>query len=376
MAERQGVRVVQLPVDTTEHAALVDVGGELAQFAAQVPTVDGARRLQQRVPQRRADPAGALRRDVARDIQHVLRIGGSLPVNGDEEVRLVADDRAAERKSVLALREVRWRTAEEIARRELHAAKVGAAGEAEHRATEFIRPALRHRVHRSTGEVATLDVVRGVDHLDLLHRLDREREGRAITAARIAAEKRLVVVHAIHQHVRRCCATTTDRLATPGAGATDVARARGEHDEILEVATVSRQVAELRFADPHARAGLLVLDQRRVLGDHALRLELHRRGLEIEILAYDFADRHANVRPLDRAISDALRAQRVGPGGKEGQLIAPAVVGLHAAAHSGFGVDGDDAGAGDTGLATGDDAAHGGGGRRLLSVRHAAAGDE
>ena len=102
-----------------------------------------------------------------------------LEVRRHEEVHLVGEDRPAERGAVLPDAEAG------------EGRVVAIAGEAlalpvhEGRAEELVRARLGDAVHHAAGEVALAHVVRRHHHLELRHRLERDRPG-----ARLAARAR------------------------------------------------------------------------------------------------------------------------------------------------------------------------------------------
>src|SRR5213075_870017 len=100
------------------------------------------------------------------------RLRSRLPLGGDEEVQLVLDDRAAEVEAVLIDFEIA------VAEKWLIRRHVRIAIGPRRSALQLVRAALRDGVDEHAGEVAVAHVRGREEHLELLHRVDRDQSTR------------------------------------------------------------------------------------------------------------------------------------------------------------------------------------------------------
>ncbi len=333
----QGVAVVELPVDPPEDRDLVlgllegpDIGLELLQRDSVdlvedvLETGDAVRRSHaQRIPARvDGGRAPALGND--REHRLVLR----LPVDRDQEVGLVADDGPCEADAELLDRELlRFESGEIVSGPRL------VAEVAERRAVELVRPALRYRVDDAARVVAVLDVEPVGDDLELLDRLQRERE-RDTRAPAVLPEERVVRVHAVDRDVRGRRPASAERELAPRRHLRRDADEAREVDEIREVATQCREIVELLLVDEsdHTAFGHVHLLARDRHGDCGGLQRLQRHVDHSLVADGDPIGSH-----LDGIERWELRCNRVDAGRQEARHVAAVGVGLHFTREAGLG---------------------------------------
>ena len=207
--------------------------------------------------QRQQAPAFAVRID-RRIVEGGLRLLALLLVLivGEEEERLVALDRSAERSAELVLAEVLVLGAVRVL-----AEQRAVAAEIEGGALVPVGAALGHHVDEAADRAAELGRGAVGDDLELLHRLEADDVLGPLTAA-LLAEERVVGVGAVDHHVVVDAALAAD--ADLGAvRSLDDADGRRQLDEVDEVAAVDRQLGHRLFVDQRGLLRTRRLDHRR-----------------------------------------------------------------------------------------------------------------
>jgi len=189
--------VAQVHIDPAEQRPLVHLDVHGPQGAG-IDAVDGADDVVQSVDRRVGDPEhiGCDRRGWGPT---------RLPIRGEEEVCPIPHDRARHRRPELVRAEVLGRITEKIVPGQVLVAEV-----LEERAVIVIGARLGHRIHQAAGEPTLRHVVLVGEDLKLLHGLDREGHRQPIAAARVAAEERSGVLHAVDVQDRPAVAGAAD----------------------------------------------------------------------------------------------------------------------------------------------------------------------
>ena len=182
-----------------------------------------------------------------------------------EVVRLVADDRSAERAAQLLLLAVALPRALPSCAKYSIAASFSSWKNTNALPWYWLVPGLRHRVDDAAGGEAVLGVELAGQQLEFLHRLDRHARLRAA----VAAVERVVVVRPVHRvvDVAHVLAGDADRVGAERRRRNRRDHAR-QHAEIAgEVAVERRRVDELLRADAAADLLRRRVDERRLAGD-------------------------------------------------------------------------------------------------------------
>ena len=199
------------------------------------------------------------------------------------------------------------------------------------RAVEGVRPGLGHHVHEPAGGTAELGVGAGGRDHDFLHRIEIERERRALAAA-LLTEERIVEVGAVHRNVVVDALLPADR---------QLVAVRTLHDrhvgcEQRQVQIVAPVVGEARDRRVRQTGGVLHLgrvhDRLRRLDDH--RLQLHRRERQVQV--HSLTDAQADAAAPRLAEADGPGADIVRPEGHEGRDENAALAGGHLALEAGL----------------------------------------
>ncbi len=198
-----------------------------------------------------------------------------VPLVGAEEVRLVLDDRPADRTADLRLAERLLVDAELILEERLRIQLLVAADD-DRAAGEGVRAALGDDVHHAANRPAELRTVALRGHLVFLNRLSR-------VLLEQPADDAVVVVAAVDVDDHRAAghAAVADAADFGLGRIVVVRRPRAGHQQrqILELAAVERHVLDHRRGDDLADVGLRRLHQRRFTADgHRFRqlADLHR----------------------------------------------------------------------------------------------------
>ena len=216
----------------------------------------------------------------------------------EEEERLVALDRPAERPAELVLAEVLVLGAVGVL------AEQGAvAAEVERGALVPVGAALRHHVDEAAHGAAELGRGAVGDDLELLHRLEADDVLRTLAAA-LFPEERVVGVGAVDHHVVVDAALAVDADLGP-VRPLDDADGRRQLHEVDEVAAVDRQLGHRLLVDQRRLLGARRLDHRRA----ALDGDAFTRGdAEREVDAQHAAEREHDL--LAQALAEAAHLHR------------------------------------------------------------------
>ncbi|MNU89749.1 hypothetical protein D3C71_795980 [compost metagenome] len=269
----------------------------------------------------------------------ILRRVVLLALVGDEEVRLVLDDRSTERRAVLLLAGASLADAVLLALARLTPILVGVIPE--ERALEFIGAGLGHRRHRRRADLVVLGLVVGGDDLVLADGQLRERIAAARVLAGDAALGDVVllahaidvdvdvvgVLHAATQLGRAIGRVLLERHARHGIGeGQEVARALRQRLDLLR-RDVGGDFRGLGF-DRRLRGHLHRVQRGRCPAlrgfAHTAHAQVHGRGL---------ADLHGDV--LGAGLAACIDINAVGARRQAGQRVAASGGALHAAAQAG-----------------------------------------
>ena len=251
-----------------------------------------------------------------------------LLVVGDEEEQFVARDGTAEGEPELVLAEVR-RVGSRCVRGVRREGVI--LPEVVQRSAQLVGARLRDDVDEPARRAPELRVRTARDDHDFLHRIEIERERRALAAA-LLAEERVVEVGAVHGNVVVDPALSRDRqlVAVGPLHDRDVGREQGEVDV---VAAVVRQAGHRLLRQPRR-----ALDPRRVhdrLGgrDRDAR-HLHRAQLELQVDGLAQPQRDAGLARFGEA--DAPDHHVVSSQREQGSDEDAALVGLQGALEPGL----------------------------------------
>ena len=230
--------------------------------------------------------------DVARELLRLVRF---LLVVGNEEKRLVAHDRAAERKAELA--------AAELGLSAPSLARVGRGdrvplAEIVRGARELVRARLRDDVHEASRGAPELRGRPLVHDDDFLDRVLVEGEGGPL-AAPLLAEEGVVEVRSVHGNVVEDPPLSSD-VENRAVRTLRDGDARREERVVEEVAAVVGQVVDDLLGEPVGTRRVLGVDERRPVRRHG---DLgHRDGPEFEYEVDDLS--HPEYEPLGALVAE------------------------------------------------------------------------
>src|ERR1019366_4796366 len=166
-----------------------------------------------------------------------------------------------------------------------------------HIAVEGVAAGLGDGVHDTASSLTELSGVAGVFRGEFLDGVDRVDVGRADRATTSLREERLVVVCAVDD-VR--VVDAGDAAEADEAGVSVGNDIRGQEHEVIEAATVNREVRYEDLRDSLRRSDLFRVEQRRVGRYHDVRRDrsgcqggIHRAGVadgDVNVLDVDFAE--------------------------------------------------------------------------------------
>ncbi len=181
-----------------------------------------------------------------------------LRIIGYEEVELVLDDRATKGETVLLLVEGTAFEAQSVFFNEAVVTVV-----VEDLSPEIIGSRLRDGVEDTTGGVE-LQIVGGLDDLELLDRRLREGEGRTGSAALLTEEGTLAVGSVDVERVLNATSTHIEAATTTALGRISRNRARHQNSEVSEITALQRQIGNGLITNRRRNGRIGRLDDRRL----------------------------------------------------------------------------------------------------------------